>query len=67
MLLNLLRPESRLAYKKANVKFPLSKEHAKFIGAGVNLRKCGALEFAQHLHGDSGDREIIELELLFAD
>lgn len=67
MLLNLLRPESRIAYKKANVKFPLSKEHAKFIGAGVNLRKCGALEFAQHLHEDAGDREIIELELLFAD
>ncbi|MDX3984116.1 MAG: hypothetical protein QHC88_02575 [Achromobacter sp.] len=67
MLLNLLRPESRIAYKKANVKFPLSKEHSKFIGAGVNLRKCGAIEFAQHLHEDSEDREILELELLFAD
>lgn len=67
MLLNLLRPESRIAYKKAKVKFPIPKERAKFIGAGVNLRKCGALEFAQHLQMDSDERQVQELELLFAD
>jgi hypothetical protein len=67
MLLNLLRPESRIAYRKAKVKFPIPKESAKFIGAGVNLRKCGALEFAQHLQRDSDERQVQELELLFAD
>ena len=67
MLLNLLRPESRIAYKKAGVKFPVPKERAKFIGAGVNLRKCGALEFAQHLQKDSDERQVQELELLFGD
>jgi hypothetical protein len=67
MLLNLLRPESRIAYRKARVKFPVPKEQAKFIGAGVNLRKCGALEFAQHLQVNSDERQIQELELLFAD
>jgi hypothetical protein len=67
MLLNLLRPESRIAYKKAKVKFPIPKEKARFIGGGVNLRKCGALEFAQHLQSDLDERKLKELELLFAD
>ena len=67
MLLNLLRPESRIAYNKAKIKFPIPKEQAKFIGGGVNLRKCGALEFAQHLQADLDERQIKELELLFAD
>lgn len=67
MLLNLLRPESRIAYKKAKIKFPVPKEQAKFIGAGVNLRKCGALEFAQHLQTGLDERQVQELELLFAD
>jgi len=49
MLLNLLRPESRIAYRTAGKDFPVPKELSKFIGAGVNLRKCGALEFAHHL------------------
>jgi hypothetical protein len=67
MLLNLLRPESRIAYWKAKIKFPVPKERARFIGAGVNLRKCGALEFAQHLQANSDERQVAELELLFAD
>lgn len=67
MLLNLLRPESRIAYKKAKIKFPVPKERAKFIGAGVNLRKCGALEFAQRLSSKLEEGQVKELELLFAD
>lgn len=72
MLLNLLRPESRLAYARAanvnpEIKFPLPVKSAKFVGAGVNLRKCGALEFAQHLEKDMGKKEVQELQLLFAD
>jgi hypothetical protein len=72
MLLNLLRPESRLAYARAalanpNIKFPLPVESSKFVGAGINLRKCGALEFAQHLEEGTDKREIQELQLLFAD
>jgi hypothetical protein len=67
MLLNLLRPESRIAYKKAKIKFPIPKDRAKFIGAGVNLRKCGALEFAQRLSSKLDEAQIKELELLFAD
>lgn len=72
MLLNLLRPESRLAYARAsranpNIKFPLPVQSSKFVGAGINLRKCGALEFAQHLEEDTDKRDVQELQLLFAD
>ena len=67
MLLNLLRPESRLAYKRAKIRFPVPDRAAKFIGGGINLRKCGALEFAQHLERDLEPRKVQELALVFAD
>ncbi len=67
MLLNLLRPESRLAYAAEKPDFPVPKSLSRFIGAGINLRKCGALEFAQHLEEDTKGREVQELQLLFAD
>lgn len=67
MLLNLLRPESRLAYMRAGIQFPVPVSASRFVGAGINLRKCGALEFAQHLESETDAREIQELQLLFAD
>ena len=67
MLLNLLRPESRLAYARTNLDFPVPKNISRFIGAGINLRKCGALDFAQHLENETSGREVQELQLLFAD
>jgi hypothetical protein len=67
MLLNLLRPESRLAYAAAKLDFPVPKNLSRFIGAGINLRKCGALEFAQQLEQDTSGRDVQELQLLFAD
>lgn len=67
MLLNLLRPDSRLAYARAGIKFPVPTEASRFIGAGINLRKCGSLEFVQHLEEETNKREIQELQLLFAD
>lgn len=68
MLLNLLRPESRIAYRRSRRNsFPVPEESWRFIGAGINLRKCGALEFAQHLTQESDARQIQELELLFGD
>jgi hypothetical protein len=67
MLLNLLRPELRLAYFRSNTKFPVSPCASKFIGAGLNLRKCGILEFAQHLEKGMDLKQVQELALLFAD
>jgi hypothetical protein len=67
MLLNLLRPETRIAYVAAGEQFPVPKELSKFIGAGINLRKCGALEFVQHIDDEKDLARIQELQLLFAD
>lgn len=67
MLLNLLRPELRLAYRRAGVKFPVSLRASKFIGAGINFRKCGILEFAQHLEQGIDPKQVQELALVFAD
>lgn len=67
MLLNLLRPDARLAYLRAKIDFPVPAASAKFIGAGINLRKCGALEFAQHLEQGADVRTVQNLQLLFAD
>ena len=67
MLLNLLRPELRLAYWRADVPFPVPKRASQFIGAGINLRKCGILEFAQHLERGMNSKKVQELALLFAD
>lgn len=67
MLLNLLRPELRIAYKRANVNFPVPEKLSKFIGSGINLRKCGILEFAQHLEQGMSEKSIQELVLLFGD
>lgn len=67
MLLNLLRPELRLAYHRANIKFPVSPRASKFIGAGINFRKCGILEFAQHLEQGIDPKQVQELALVFGD
>src|SRR5688500_14483501 len=37
MMLNLLKPSIRLAYKKSGVSFPVPSRFSKFIGAGINL------------------------------
>ena len=67
MLLNLLRPELRLAYRRANVPFPIPPRASQFIGAGINLRKCGILEFAQLIDRGITNKEFQELALFFAD
>ena len=67
MLLNLLRPEARLAYHRQHIKFPAPPEATQFISGGVNLRKCGALEFVQNLEPDSDGKRVQELALAFGD
>jgi hypothetical protein len=60
MLLSLLKPEVRLAYGKAGQEFPVSGKLAKFIGAGINLTRSGAIDFGQRQIEKQGD----ETELL---
>jgi hypothetical protein len=64
MLLNLLKPEIRLAYAQAGVEFPVK---APFIGAGINLTRSGALDMGQRpLSSSDRDDELI-FPLYFAD
>lgn len=60
MLLSLLKPEVRLAYAKTNVDFPLSPKQSRFIGAGINLTRSGAIDFGQRtIDSDKPDTEIL--------
>ena len=47
MLLNLLKPEIRIAYKKAGKPLPLPEELTRFIGAGINFTRSVAIDFGQ--------------------
>lgn len=47
MLLNLLRPDARIAYHKLGVPFPVPAVFSKFIGAGINLNRSAADSFGQ--------------------
>lgn len=67
MLLNLLKPEIRLAYHRSHEKFPVSGERANFISGGINLRKSGVSQFSQLLTSDSSDIFVTELALQFGD
>jgi hypothetical protein len=47
MLLNLLRPEIRQAYKETKRDFPVPKSIPMFVGAGINLTRSGAIDIGQ--------------------
>ncbi len=54
MLLALLKPEIRIAYKKAGKEFPVPAEFSRFLSGGINLIRCGAIDFGQRmLSGES--------------
>lgn len=69
MILNLLRPEMRIAYWDAGKvdDFPVPKELRTFISAGINLTRSGITDLVQVTldRGDDGDTR--ELPLYFAD
>ena len=67
MILNLLRPDTRIAYAKAGKDFPVPKGLRNFISAGVSLTKSGLTEVVQLTlyRGDDADQR--ELPLYFAD
>src|SRR5690606_26953249 len=51
MLLSLLKPEIRLAYQSQG--FPLPPRVSRFVGAGINLTRSGAIDFGQRAIEDS--------------
>jgi hypothetical protein len=67
MILNLLRPETRIAYAKAGKEFPVDKHMSSFISAGVNLTRSAITELVQITLGEGGEVDERELPLYFAD
>jgi hypothetical protein len=49
MLLELLKPQIRMAYYSAQVPFPVPEDLAKFIGAGINVIRSGAADIGQRM------------------
>ena len=45
MLLNLFRPQIRIAFHKSGTDFPIPKGLQNFISAGINISRSGILNF----------------------
>lgn len=68
MLLTLLKPEIRIAYQKnAEVQFPVPVEFSRFVGAGINLIRCGAIDFGGRLKKEADESECSRIVKLFGD
>ena len=67
MLLNLLKPETRIAYFNEERDFPVPSELSKFISAGINLRKSGLIEFGQLVLPETKTNELKKLALQYGD
>jgi hypothetical protein len=61
MILTLLRPETRIAYAKLGIEFPVDRKMRNFVSAGVNLTRSRITDIVQvTMHGDEAtdDREL---------
>lgn len=67
MLLNLLRPQIRLAYHHASEPFPVVADLRRFVSAGINLTLSGALDIGQRPLSANPAEEVALFPLLFAD
>jgi len=61
MLLSLLKPEVRIAYAEAQRPFPVQGKSARFIGAGINLTRSGAIDFGQRSMGGADATEALPI------
>lgn len=67
MLLNLLKPEIRLAYHEAGESFPVPLRVQRFLSAGVNLTRCGATDIGQRPLSRDPQDDMRLFPLYFAD
>jgi len=67
MLLNLFRPEIRIAYKNSGIEFPIPERFTRFIGAGINLTRSGALNIGQRAIIESIEKDEEEFPFYFGD
>lgn len=56
MLLNLLKPEVRIAYAELGQEFPVPEDSKKFVSAGININTSGAWDFSQRTDDKSENR-----------
>ncbi|WP_224995952.1 hypothetical protein [Cesiribacter sp. SM1] len=68
MMLNLLKPSIRRAYKESGINFPVPKEYSKFIGAGINLQRSSIADLGQRpIRSENVQDELSELAVFFGD
>ena len=67
MLLNLLKTEIRFAYLETGQSLPLPLDCIKFIGAGINILRSGALNFGQRPIKSDESRDLQEMPIYFGD
>ena len=65
-LLNLMRPEVMIAYRKIGSGWPIPKEMSRFISAGINLNSSRARDFGQRILPHERDSVATDA-LLFGD
>ena len=65
-LLNLMRPEVMIAYRKLGVAWPLPDDISKFVAAGINLNSSKARDFGQRMLPHQED-SVATNALLFGD
>ena len=65
-LLNLLRPDVMIAYRKTDAHWPLPESLSRFVAAGINLNSSKARDFGQRMVAGEDDA-IATHALLFGD
>ena len=61
MLLTLLKPELRVAYRRAEQAFPLEGRLSMFVAAGINLTRSRAIEIGQRRITTNDDAQLLSL------
>ncbi len=67
MILNLLKPETRIAYWNKKEEFPVNKQMRNFISAGINLTRCRITDIVQVTLPQDGKVDERELPYYFSD
>jgi len=67
MMLSLLKPSIRIAYKRCGKIFPVPEKFNNFIGAGINLIKSSVSDFGQRPIVSTEGNDLNELAVYFGD
>jgi hypothetical protein len=67
MMLSLLKPSIRLAYKRCGLDFPVPEKFNNFIGAGINLIRSSVSDFGQRPLSSGDSNDLNELAIYFGD